>query len=248
MGCELVKRLSALVSAIALITQTSPPSVTAVVRGAPPSAQDIQQSLLFVPDRMAHQHVPGLSLACIHNGTVAWTQAFGVARVGGEPVTPETLFQASSISMPVTALTVLRLVEQGKLNLDVDVSHYLRSWKLPTSRFTEEKKVTLRELLSHTAGATVHGFEGYAVGEKVPTLVQVLNGESPANSAPVTIDFVPGTEFRYAGGNWRNRRFISKPGRATLTLELSRSLLRMISSIDDSSPVVRLLIDDAEIG
>jgi CubicO group peptidase (beta-lactamase class C family) len=202
MGCELVKRLSALVSAIALITQTSPPSVTAVVCGAPPSAQDIQQSLLFVPDRMAHQHVPGLSLACIHNGTVAWTQAFGVARVGGEPVTPETLFQASSISMPVTALTVLRLVEQGKLNLDVDVSHYLRSWKLPTSRFTEEKKVTLRELLSHTAGATVHGFEGYAVGEKVPTLVQVLNGESPANSAPVTIDFVPGTEFRYAGGNY----------------------------------------------
>jgi len=97
---------------------------------------------------------------------------------------------------------VLRLVEQGKLNLDVDVSHYLRSWKLPTNRFTEEKKVTLRELLSHTAGATVHGFEGYAAGEKVPTLVQVLNGESPANSAPVTIDFVSGSQFRYAGGNY----------------------------------------------
>jgi CubicO group peptidase (beta-lactamase class C family) len=195
-------RLSALFTAIALITQMGPLSVTAVERGASPSAQDIQQSLLFVPDRMARHHVPGLSLACIHNGTVAWSRAFGVARVGGEPVTPETLFQASSIGMPVTALAVLRLVEQGKLNLDVDVSHYLRSWKLPTNTFTEEKKVTLRELLSHTAGATVHGFEGYAAGEKVPTLVQVLNGESPANSAPVTIDFVPGTEFRYAGGNY----------------------------------------------
>ena len=101
---------------------------------------------------MAHQHVPGLSLACIHNGTVVWTQALGVARVGGEPVTPESLFQASSVGMPVTALAVLRLVEQGKLNLDVDVSHYLRSWKLPNNRFTEEKRVTLRELLSHTAG------------------------------------------------------------------------------------------------
>jgi CubicO group peptidase (beta-lactamase class C family) len=202
MGCELVMRLSALFTAIALTAQTSPPSAPAVERVASPSAQDIQQSLLFVPDRMAHQHVPGLSLACIHNGTVKWTQAFGVARVSGEPVTPETLFQASSISMPVTALAVLRLVEQGKLNLDVDVSHYLRSWKLPTNRFTEDKKVTLRELLSHTAGATVHGFEGYADGENVPTLVQVLNGESPANSAPVTIDFVPGTEFRYAGGNY----------------------------------------------
>jgi CubicO group peptidase (beta-lactamase class C family) len=73
---------------------------------------------------------------------------------------------------------------------------------LPTNRFTKENKVTLRELLSHTAGATVHGFEGYAAGQKVPTLIQVLSGESPANSAPVTIDSVPGTKFRYAGGNY----------------------------------------------
>ncbi len=184
--------LSGLFSAIALITHT-----TAL------STQQVDQSLLrFVPNRMAHYHIPGLSLACIHDGTVEWTQAFGIARVGGGPVTPETLFQASSISMPVTALAVLRLVEQGKLNLDVDVNQYLRSWKLPTNRFTEHQKVTLRELLSHTAGATVHGFEGYAAEKKVPTLVQVLNGESPANSAPVTIDFVPGTKFRYAGGNY----------------------------------------------
>src|SRR5260221_11473112 len=194
--------LSGLLSVIALISQTSPPSGTAGERVASPSVEDIQQSLRFVPDRMAHYHVPGLSLAFIHNGTVGWTQAFGIARVGGEPVTPETSFQASSIGMPVTAVAVLRLVEQGKLNLDADVSQYLRSWKLPTNRFTEQKKVTLRELLSHTAGATVHGFEDYAAGEKVPTLVQVLNGESPANSAPVTIDFVPGSQFRYAGGNY----------------------------------------------
>jgi CubicO group peptidase (beta-lactamase class C family) len=161
-----------------------------------------EPSLRFVPGRMAHDHIPGLSVACIHNSAVEWTRVFGVARIGGEPVTPETLFQASSISMPVTALAVLRLVEQGKLNLDIDVSQYLRSWKIPTNRFTEQTKVTLRELLSHTAGATVHGFAGYAAGEKVPTLVQVLNGESPANSAPVTIDFVPGTRFRYAGGSY----------------------------------------------
>jgi len=202
MGCELVMRLSALFTAIALISQTIPLSGTAAERVASRSVQDIQQSLRFVPFRMARHHVPGLSLACIHNGTVAWTQAFGVARVGGDPVTPETLFQASSIGMPVTALAVLRLVEQGKLNLDVDVSQYLTGWKLPANRFTEQKKVTLRELLSHTAGATVHGYEGYAAGKKAPRLVQVLNGESPANSAPVTIDFVPGTKFRYAGGNY----------------------------------------------
>jgi CubicO group peptidase (beta-lactamase class C family) len=148
MAITLVNRrlaLSGLFSAIALISQTSPPSGTAEERVASPSVQDIQQSLRFVPDRMAHYHVPGLSLSCIHNGAVEWTQAFGVARVGGEPVTPETLFQASSIGMPLTAVAVLRLVEQGKLNLDADVSQYFRSWKLPTNRFAEQKKVTLRD-------------------------------------------------------------------------------------------------------
>jgi len=168
----------------------------------PGSCDRTEQSLRFVLDRMAHYHIPGLSLACIHNGAVESAQVFGVATLGAEPVTPQTLFQASSISMPVTAVAVLRLVEQGRLGLDTDVSQYLKSWKLPTNKFTEQKKVTLRELLSHTAGATVHGFEGYAAGKKVPTLVQVLNGESPANSAPITIDFVPGTQFRYGGGNY----------------------------------------------
>src|SRR5215471_19115531 len=194
--------LSGAFFAAALIAYTTLPRGTAAEHIASPSVQDVQQSLRFIPERLAHYHVPGLSLACIHNGAVGWAQVFGVARVGGQPVTPQTLFQASSISMPVTAVAVLRLVEQGKLGLDTDVSHYLKSWKLPANKFTEQRKVTLRELLSHTAGATVHGFEGYAAGKKVPTLVQVLDGESPANSAPVTIDFVPGTKFRYGGGNY----------------------------------------------
>jgi CubicO group peptidase (beta-lactamase class C family) len=160
------------------------------------------QSLSFVPDRMAHYHVPGLSLAFIHNSSVKSVQSYGVVRVGGAPVTPETLFQASSISMPITAAAVLRLAEQHKLDLDADVNQYLKNWKIPANRFTDQKKVTLRELLSHTAGATVHGFGGYAAGQPVPTLIQVLNGERPAHSAPIRIDAVPGSRFRYAGGNY----------------------------------------------
>lgn len=195
--------VSGLFFAIALIAQASPPSGTAAKRVASPSVQDAQQSLRFVPDGMAHYHIRGLSLACIRNGTVAWTQAFGVARVSGQPVTPETMFEASSIGWPVTALAVLRLVEQGKLNLDVDVNQYLRSWRVPTNKFTERRKGTLRELLSHTAGATGgDGYEGYPAGQTVPTLVQVLNGEKPAKSAPVTIDFVPGTKLRYFGADY----------------------------------------------
>jgi CubicO group peptidase (beta-lactamase class C family) len=168
------RRLAGLVAAIALIAHASLPSGAGSDRVASPSVQDIQQSLRFVPARMAYYHVPGLSLACIHDGTVEWTQGFGTARVGGELVTPETLFQASSISMPVTAVAVLRLVDQGKLDLDVDMTQYLRSWKLPTNRFTEQKKVTLRQLLSHTAGVAFAGYAGYPAGEKLPTLSRSL--------------------------------------------------------------------------
>src|SRR5215469_5892159 len=92
MTMSLVNRrlaLWGLFSVIALLSQTIPPSGTAVDHVASPSVQDFQQSLRFIPDRMAHYHVPGLSLACIHNGTVEWTRAFGVARIGGAPVTPE---------------------------------------------------------------------------------------------------------------------------------------------------------------
>jgi CubicO group peptidase (beta-lactamase class C family) len=151
---------------------------------------------------MAALHVPGVSIAVIHNGKVEWARGFGVTSVGGAPVTPETLFQAASISKPVAAMAVLRLVQSGKLSLDTDVNDYLKTWKLPANGFTGRAKVTIRELLTHTAGLTVHGFAGYASGDPLPTLVQVLNGEKPANSDPIRVDTEPGTIWRYSGGGY----------------------------------------------
>jgi CubicO group peptidase (beta-lactamase class C family) len=153
-------------------------------------------------ERMAALHVPGVSIAVIHDGAIAWARGFGVSKVDGDAVTPDTLFQAGSISKPLTALAVLHLVQLGKLDLDTDVNRYLKTWKLPDNNFTEQKKVTLRELLSHTAGMTVHGFPGYASGAPVPTLVQVLNGEPPANTPAIRVDTVPGTLWRYSGGGY----------------------------------------------
>ena len=100
----------------------------------------------------------------------------------------------------MTAAGALYLVEHGKLSLDEDVNQELTTWKVPDNEFTATQKVTLRRLLSHSAGTTVHGFPGYAVGEPIPTLVQILNGEKPANTAPVRVDLVPGTKERYSGG------------------------------------------------
>jgi CubicO group peptidase (beta-lactamase class C family) len=170
-----------------------PPPV--IIKGDPVSTTKLA-------DRMAALHVPGVSIAVIHDGKVEWARGFGVKSIGGEPVTPDTLFQAASISKPVAAMAVLRLVQAGKLSLDTDVNQYLKSWKLPANAFTERAKVTIRELLTHTAGLTVHGFAGYASDAPLPTLVQVLNGEKPANSAPIRVNTEPGTIWRYSGGGY----------------------------------------------
>src|SRR6266851_3258161 len=146
-------------------------------------------------------NVPGLSVAVIEDYKIAWTKCYGVTEPGGTvPVTPKTLFQAGSISKPVAATGMLALVQQGKLSLDEDVNAKLKSWRVPENEFTKEQKVTLRRLASHSAGLTVHGFPGYDVDEKVATLVQIFNGEKPANTAPIRVDFVPGTDERYSGG------------------------------------------------
>ena len=158
-------------------------------------------------------NVPGLSVAVIDNYQIAWASGFGVTERGGRtPVTATTLFQAGSISKPVAAVGAMALVEQGKLSLDEDVNKKLTTWKVPENEFTRDQKVTLRRLMSHSAGLTVHGFPGYAVNEPVPTLVQIFNGEKPANTKPIRVDFVPGTKMRYSGGR-RDHRAAAHDGR-----------------------------------
>ena len=152
---------------------------------------------------MLKKQIPGLSLAVIQDGRIVKARGYGVIENGGtKPVTKDTLFQAGSVSKPVTAFAVMRLVEAGKLSLDSDVNLALKSWHVPENEFTKTEKVTLRRLLSHTAGFTVHGFPGYPVDAKRPTLIQVLDGERPANTPAIVVDFVPGSRWRYSGGGY----------------------------------------------
>jgi CubicO group peptidase (beta-lactamase class C family) len=97
---------------------------------------------------------------------------------------------------------VMSLVQDGTVSLDADVNDYLVSWQVPDNGFQDMERVTLRRLLSHTAGTTVRGFRGYRYGESVPTLIQILNGEPPANSAPIVVNAEPGRDFRYSGGGY----------------------------------------------
>jgi CubicO group peptidase (beta-lactamase class C family) len=156
-----------------------------------------------IEERMEHYGIPGVSIAVINNGKIEWTKVYGVMdKESKSPVTAKTLFQAASISKPVTAYGALTLVEQKKVALDEDINSFLKSWKLPDSEFTKDKKVTLKNLINHSAGITVHGFLGYSPDLPVPTLVQLLNGASPANSGPSIVDKVPEESFRYSSGGY----------------------------------------------
>ncbi len=151
-------------------------------------------------ERLAYYHTPSISIAVINNFEIEWARGFGVCEARTDcQVTPNTLFQAASISKPVFALAIMRLVQEGQLNLDEDVNNYLTSWRVPAIA-DWQPRITLRQLLSHTAGLTVHGFSGYSNSALLPTTVQVLNGEPPANSDRVEVNIIPGLHYRYSGG------------------------------------------------
>lgn len=181
-----------------------------------PKAQQLEHGLLprvalkehlgrtaSITQRMQDLRIPGASIAVIDGGKVVFARAYGLSdNIDKTAATTATLFQAGSISKPIAALGALHLVKEGKLSPDEDVNTRLRTWRVPENEFTKEDKVTLRRLVSHTAGLTVHGFPGYAAGAPVPTVVQVLNGEAPANTPPVRVNVRPGSLYRYSGGGY----------------------------------------------
>jgi CubicO group peptidase (beta-lactamase class C family) len=202
LGCVVVLALASGVSAASGDVDAR---IKRVERGLRPSVLIRGGPVWTIEERMASRNVPGLSVAVIHDFEIEWAKGYGVIESGTEkPVTTETLFQAASISKPFGAVVALYLVERGQLDLDSDVNDKLRSWKIPENDLTRDEKVTLRRILTHTAGLTVHGFRGYDVagGEQVPTILEVLDGKEPANSDPIRVDIVPGTRFRYSGGGY----------------------------------------------
>ncbi len=177
---------------VALLEQLQPSSI--VVDGDPIATTTLAEL-------MREHQVPGVSIAVIRNGKIDWARGFGIADVEtGRAVTPQTLFQAASISKPVAAAAALSMVQDGLLDLDEDINLKLKSWKLPTNEFTVDRPVTLRQLLSHTAGTTVHGFPGYARDANWPSTIDILEGRG--NTDPVRVDTLPGSNWRYSGGGY----------------------------------------------
>jgi len=154
-----------------------------------------------IEDRMRFYNVKGLSIAVVHNYKIEWAKGYGWAdSAERRPVTTETLFEPGSISKSINAVGILRLAQRKKIDLYKDINDYLVSWKFPYDSVSKNKKITLADLLSHTAGLSQHGFPGYYRGDTFPTVPEILDGKKPANTKPVRSLFVPGLKFEYSGG------------------------------------------------
>jgi len=175
-----------------------------------------------VPALLEDLHIPGVAIATIDGGEASFLGGFGVADLDqNRPVTASTQFQLASISKAVTSWGIMKLAEQGRLDLDAPVENYLRRWRLPPSEF-DHSMVTVRRLLSHTAGTSLPGFKGYHPRYPEPTLEQILQGDVPPldeiqiqyakdwneepdidrERVPVCVQYPPGEQTIYSGGGF----------------------------------------------
>ena len=156
---------------------------------------------MSLSDRMQHFQVPGVSIAVINNGEVEWAKGYGVTEGGGtQAVTSDTVFQAASVSKPVSVTGIMLLAQAGVIDITRNVNDYLTSWHLADNDLTTTNKATVQRLMSHTGGTNVSGFAGYTVGGAIPTLLHVLNGAPPADTEPIRVIYKPGTRYSYSGG------------------------------------------------
>ncbi|CAN5519186.1 hypothetical protein BH10BAC3_BH10BAC3_40080 [soil metagenome] len=152
-------------------------------------------------ERMVHYKINGVSIGVIKDYKIDWVKGYGWAdEAEKRPVTTETRFQAGSISKSLNGVGILTLAQDKKIDLYTDINKYLTSWKFPYDSVAKGKTISIANLLSHTAGLSVHGFPGYAMKDSIPTLPQILDGKRPANTEAVRSLFEPGLRFKYAGG------------------------------------------------
>jgi CubicO group peptidase (beta-lactamase class C family) len=200
--------LAAVLAIVALITGCGGQHDAASPPSPPPAAitaergQPIADEVLL--PWMEYHGIPGASIAVANGNVIDWARGYGVADAGTRrPVVPDTIFQAASISKPIGSVTALSLFDERGLDVDADVRRYLESWSFPDSAFTQSAPVTLRLLLSHSAGFNVHGFAGYDPAAPLPTLAAILDGLPPANNEAIRVTSAPGAVYTYSGGGYQ---------------------------------------------
>ena len=156
-----------------------------------------------IAQQMQKLSIPGVSIAVINDGEIEWAKAYGVTSNETEALlTTTSLFQAASISKPISAIAALSLVEEGTADLNSDINGYLKRWKIPQKKHTSGQKVTLAMLLNHSSGITKGGYDGYFHNQEIPNLLEIIQGQPPANNPGVEFSYTPGTDSVYCGGGY----------------------------------------------
>ncbi|CAH1198862.1 Putative D-alanyl-D-alanine carboxypeptidase [Paenibacillus plantiphilus] len=154
---------------------------------------------------MNHYRVPGIGMTVFREGIIEWSGVQGVAEAGTlHKITAESPFHACSMSKMVTAIGVMRLVQEGLLDLEEDISRYLVSWRLPENAFTDQRKVTLRSLLAHQGGFVdpEGSFDVYYKGDPFPTPANILEGNTRYYPEPAQVKYMPDSQFSYSDAGY----------------------------------------------
>ncbi len=161
-------------------------------------------------DRMAEYGVAGVAIGVIKDGKLIETKGFGLLQAGGtDKVDANTLFSVGSVSKVATASILMKMHAEGALDVDENIEKYLKTWQLPKGEARDGADVSLRMILSHTAGFNIHGFGDFQPGAELPTVYNTLNGTAPASHEPLTFLFKPGVRYKYSGGGYTLAQLIA---------------------------------------
>lgn len=154
-----------------------------------------------IPIIMKDARIQGVAVGLIVDGKLAYARGFGYADHAGKvPVTPDTVFVAASLSKPIASWVAMSLAAQGRLHLDEPVADLLSPWPLMPAPY-DYRRITVRQLLSHTAGTSLGGYEGWLDFKALPTLEQSLAGKTNGRGA-VELIAPAGSRFQYSGGGY----------------------------------------------
>ncbi|MBF0546725.1 MAG: beta-lactamase family protein [Candidatus Riflebacteria bacterium] len=202
-----------------------------------------------VSERMSFYHTPGMSIAVIHDGRIVWAKGYGVLQTGRKSAVNEsTVFEAASISKPVTTIAAMMLVQKNLLDLDSGIYRWLHNWHAPRSEVSQIPP-TIRQIMSHTAGFNVESVSGYS-SQNLPGLRDIMNGVGGAKTPALRVIWKPGEAFHYSGGGLDVlQQIINDVGSSSFENQVSEMLfkpLQMTHSTFYQPPIPNLAKNEAK--
>ena len=180
---------------------------------------------------MKSYKVPVVGYAIIDNYKIVKSDTISIDK--SIQATNHSLFQAASISKSLSAYAALKVIENKKISLDSAVNDYLKHWRIPTNKYNEVTPVTIRDLMDMTSGLSVSGFEGYSIGEPLPTDLQILNGQAPAKNDPIRVFYKPSSKYFYSGGGFQVlQQFVTDQSQLKFNIFMNHDVLKKLGMND----------------